>query len=122
MSTKRGGQGGSIVNVSSIAAKLGSPGEWIHYAASKGALDTMTVGLAREVAGEGIRVNGVAPGLVDTGFHAAAGVPDRAARMAPGIPMGRAGTPDEVADAIVWLMSCSASYVTGATVPVGGGR
>jgi NAD(P)-dependent dehydrogenase (short-subunit alcohol dehydrogenase family) len=122
MSTKRGGHGGNIVNVSSIAAKLGSPGEWIHYAASKGALDTLTIGLAREVASEGIRVNAVAPGLIDTGFHAAAGVPERATHMAPGIPMGRAGTPDEVADAIIWLMSRSASYVTGANVPVGGGR
>jgi NAD(P)-dependent dehydrogenase (short-subunit alcohol dehydrogenase family) len=122
MSTKRGGHGGNIVNVSSIAAKLGSPGEWIHYAASKGALDTLTIGLAREVASEGIRVNAVAPGLIDTGFHAAAGVPERPTHMAPGIPMGRAGTPDEVADAIIWLMSRSASYVTGANVPVGGGR
>jgi NAD(P)-dependent dehydrogenase (short-subunit alcohol dehydrogenase family) len=122
MSTKRGGHGGNIVNVSSIAAKLGSPGEWIHYAVSKGALDTLTIGLAREVANEGIRVNAVAPGLIDTGFHAAAGVPDRATRMAPGVPMGRVGTPDEVADAIVWLMSRSASFVTGANVPVGGGR
>jgi NAD(P)-dependent dehydrogenase (short-subunit alcohol dehydrogenase family) len=122
MSTKHGGCGGNIVNVSSIAAKLGSPGEWIHYAASKGAIDTMTVGLAREVAAEGIRVNAVAPGLIDTQFHAAAGAPERVARMAPGIPMGRAGTPEEVADAVIWLMSRNASYVTGVTVPVGGGR
>jgi len=122
MSTRQGGQGGSIVNVSSIAAKLGSAGEWIHYAASKGAIDTLTIGLAREVAAEGIRVNAVAPGLIDTDFHAAAGAPDRAARMAAGIPMGRAGTPEEVADAILWLMSSRASYITGAIVPVGGGR
>ena len=122
MSTKHGKLGGTIVNVSSIAAKLGSAGEWIHYAASKGAIDTLTIGLAREVAAEGIRVNAVAPGLIDTDFHAAAGAPDRPARMAPDIPMARAGTPEEVADAILWLMSEQASYVTGAIVPVGGGR
>lgn len=122
MSSKHGGHGGNIINVSSIAAKLGNAGEWIHYAASKGAVDTMTIGLAREVAREGIRVNAVAPGLIETEFHATAGAPDRAARMAPGIPMGRAGTPEEVANAIVWLMSSNASYITGAIVPVGGGR
>jgi NAD(P)-dependent dehydrogenase (short-subunit alcohol dehydrogenase family) len=122
MSTKHGKLGGTIVNVSSIAAKLGSAGEWIHYAASKGAIDTLTIGLAREVAAEGIRVNAVAPGLIDTDFHAAAGAPDRPARMAADIPMARAGTPEEVADAILWLMSEQASYVTGAIVPVGGGR
>jgi len=122
MSKKHGGQGGAIVNISSIAAKLGSAGEWIHYAVSKGAIDTLTIGLAREVAGEGIRVNAVAPGLVDTEFHAAAGAADRVERMAPGIPMGRAGTPDEVAEAVLWLMSRSAAYITGAVVPVGGGR
>lgn len=122
MSTKHGGQGGSIVNISSIAAKLGSPGEWIHYAATKGAIDTLTIGLAREVATEGIRVNAVAPGLIETEFHAAAGAPERVTGMAPGIPMGRAGTPEEVADAILWLMSPNASYVTGTILPVGGGR
>jgi NAD(P)-dependent dehydrogenase (short-subunit alcohol dehydrogenase family) len=122
MSRNRGGQGGNIVNVSSIAAKLGSAGEWIHYAVSKGAIDTLTIGLAREVAAEGIRVNAVAPGLIDTEFHAAAGAPERVARMAPGIPMGRAGTPGEVADTVLWLMSRSAAYVTGAIIPVGGGR
>ena len=122
MSTSHGGQGGTIVNVSSIAAKLGSPGEWIHYAASKGAIDTMTIGLSREVATEGIRVNAVAPGLIDTEFHATAGLPERVARMAPQIPMGRAGSAAEVADVVVWLMSRQSSYVSGAIVPVGGGR
>ncbi len=122
MSTRHGGQGGSIVNVSSIAARLGGAGEWVHYAASKGALDTITVGLSREVAAEGIRVNAVAPGLVDTGLHAAAGAPDRVARLAPTVPMGRAGAPEEVAALVVWLMSTQAAYVTGAVVPVGGGR
>jgi NAD(P)-dependent dehydrogenase (short-subunit alcohol dehydrogenase family) len=122
MSTRYGGRGGNIVNVSSIAAKLGGAGEWIHYAASKGGLDTLTVGLAREVASEGIRVNAVAAGLIATGLHAAAGAPDRLDRLAPGIPMGRAGTAEEVAAAVAWLMSPAASYVTGAIIPVGGGR
>jgi NAD(P)-dependent dehydrogenase (short-subunit alcohol dehydrogenase family) len=122
MSTKHGGRGGSIVNVSSIAAKLGGAGEWIHYAASKGAVDTLTIGLAREVAAEGIRVNAVAPGLVVTGFHGQAGAPNRVEQLAGGIPLGRAGTPEEVANAIVWLMSDKANYITGATIPVGGGR
>ncbi len=122
MSTKRGGRGGNIVNVSSISAKLGGSGEWIHYAASKGAIDTLTIGLSREVAAEGIRVNAVAPGLIATDFHAEAGAPERITNMAEGIPMGRAGTPDEVADAILWLMSHQARYITGATIPIGGGR
>lgn len=122
MSTKHGGQGGVIVNISSIAARLGSAGEWIHYAASKGAVDTFTIGLAREVAAEGIRVNAVAPGLIETEFHAAAGAPDRVTRMAPSVPMRRAGTADEVADTVRWLMSSNSSYVTGAVIPVGGGR
>jgi NAD(P)-dependent dehydrogenase (short-subunit alcohol dehydrogenase family) len=121
MGTDRGGRGGAIVNVSSRAAALGGSGEWVHYAASKGAIDTMTVGLAREVAAQGIRVNGVRPGLVDTDIHDAA-PPGRLERMAPTVPMARAGTPEEVAAAIVWLASPAASYVTGTIVDVTGGR
>ena len=122
MSTRRGGAGGSIVNVSSRAAQLGGSGEWIHYAASKGALDTLTVGLAREVAAEGIRVNAVAPGLIDTELHAAAGLPERVDRMAPTVPMERAGTAEEVANCVRFLVSPAAAYVTAAIVPVSGGR
>lgn len=122
MSTRRGGAGGSIVNISSRAAVLGSPGEWVHYAATKGALDTLTAGLAREVATEGIRVNGVAVGLIETGMHAAAGAPDRIERLAPTVPMQRAGTPEEVAEAVLWLASPAASYVTGAILAVSGAR
>lgn len=122
LSTKHGGHGGSIVNLSSLAAKLGGAGEWVHYAVSKGAIDTMTIGLAREVAAESIRVNAVAPGLIETEFHEAAGAPDRVTNMAPGVPMRRSGTPEEVADAIAWLMSVNASYVTGTILTVGGGR
>src|SRR5271165_300874 len=122
MSTQHGGQGGSIVNVSSIAAKLGSAGEWIHYAATKGAIDTLTIGLAREVAAEGIRVNAVAPGLIDTELHAAAGIPDRVQRLASSVPMGRAGTADEVAGCVRFLLSPAAAYVTAAILPVSGGR
>lgn len=122
MSTDRGGAGGGIVNISSLAARLGGGGEWIHYAASKGALDTMTIGLAREVAREGIRVNAVAAGLIDTELHAQAGAPDRLNRLAPAIPMGRAGTAAEVAEAVMWLLSDAASYVTGSILDVGGGR
>ena len=127
MSTKRrcdkpGVGGGCIVSISSIAARLGGAGEWVHYAASKGAVETFTRGLAREVASEGIRVNAVAPGLVDTEFHARVGAPDRLARMSPGIPMQRAGTPAEIAEAVLWLLSPASSYVTGAILEVGGGR
>ena len=122
MSTKHGGTGGSIVNVSSRAASFGSPNEFIDYAASKGAVDTMTIGMASEVAAEGIRVNAVRPGLIDTDIHASAGVPDRVERLADRIPMGRGGTADEVAASITWLLSSHASYVTGALLDVGGGR
>lgn len=122
MSTKHGGAGGAIVNISSLAAQTGSAGEWAHYAASKGAVNTFTVGLAREVATEGIRVNAVAPGLVDTDIHAANGEPGRIARMSPTIPMGRAGTPDEIAQGVLWLLSDAASYVTGTILEIGGGR
>ncbi len=122
MSTKRGGTGGAIVNISSRAAHTGSPGEWVHYAATKGAIDSFTIGLAREVATEGIRVNAVAPGLVDTGLHAANGEPGRLDRLKGTIPMGRAGTPAEVAEAVLYLLSPQASYSTGAIFEVGGGR
>ena len=122
MSTRHGGRGGVIVNLSSIAATLGSPGEYVHYAASKGAIDTMTVGLAREVANEGIRVNGVRPGLIETDIHASGGRPDRVAEMQGGVPMRRPGTADEVARAVAWLCSDEASYVTGTLLDVGGGR
>ena len=122
MSTKRGGSGGAIVNISSRAAETGSPGEWVHYAATKGAIDTFTIGLAREVAMEGIRVNAVAPGLVDTEIHAANGEPGRLQRLVATIPMGRAGQPSEIAAGVLWLLSPAASYVTGAILPIGGGR
>ncbi|SDX24811.1 NAD(P)-dependent dehydrogenase, short-chain alcohol dehydrogenase family [Amycolatopsis xylanica] len=122
MSTRHGGSGGAIVNVSSTAARTGSAGEWVHYAATKAAVDTMTFGVAQEVAKEGIRVNAVAPGMVDTGLHAAAGLPDRLDRIAPTIPMGRAGKPEEIAEAILWALSPAASYLTGSVLQVGGGR
>lgn len=122
MSTRYGGHGGSIVNVSSAAARLGSPGEYVDYAASKGAIDTLTIGLAKEVGGEGIRVNAVRPGLIATEIHASGGEPGRVERLAPTVPLGRGGAAGEVAEAIVWLSSESASYVTGALLDVSGGR
>ena len=122
MSTRHGGQGGAIVNLSSAAAKLGAPNQYVDYAASKGAIDTMTLGLAKEVAGEGIRVNGVRPGIIDTDIHASGGLPDRAKEMAPQLPMRRAGTSEEVAEAILWLLSDASSYTTGSCIEVTGGR
>ena len=122
MSSRRGGAGGAIVNVSSAAASLGSPGEYIDYAASKGAVDTMTVGLAKEVADEDIRVNAVRPGLIYTDIHADGGEPGRVDRLKSGVPMKRGGSVEEVAQAIVWLLSDEASFVTGALLDVTGGR
>lgn len=122
MSTRYGGEGGAIVNISSTAARTGSAGEWVHYAASKAAVDTLTFGLAQEVAGEDVRVNAVAPGMVHTGLHAAAGLPDRMAKYAPQIPMGRAGQPAEIAEAVLFLLSPASSFTTGAVLDVGGGR
>jgi NAD(P)-dependent dehydrogenase (short-subunit alcohol dehydrogenase family) len=122
MSTRHGGAGGSIVNLSSAAARLGSPGEYVDYAASKGAIDTMTIGLAREVAAEGIRVNAVRPGIIDTDIHASGGVPDRVDRLKDAVPMHRGGQPAEVAAAVLWLLSDEASYITGSIVDVTGGR
>jgi NAD(P)-dependent dehydrogenase (short-subunit alcohol dehydrogenase family) len=122
MSTRRGGSGGAIVNIASIAARTGGTGEWVHYAASKGAINTFTIGLAREVATEGIRVNAVAPGLVETELHAANGEPGRLARLSPTIPMQRAGTAEEIAQGVLWLLSDAASYTTGAILEIGGGR
>jgi NAD(P)-dependent dehydrogenase (short-subunit alcohol dehydrogenase family) len=122
MSTIHGGNGGVIVNVSSAAARMGSPGEYVDYAASKGAIDTMTVGLAKEVASEGIRVNAVRPGIIATEIHASNGDPGRAQRVGAATPMGRPGEPEEVAAAIAWLCSDAASYVTGSLLDVNGGR
>ena len=122
LSTSRGGNGGVIVNVSSGAATLGAPGEYVQYAAAKAGVDALTTGLAQEVAAEGIRVVGVAPGVIRTSIHADAGDPDRPNRVAAGVPLRRAGEPEEVADAIAWLMSDEASYVTGTTLRVAGGR
>jgi NAD(P)-dependent dehydrogenase (short-subunit alcohol dehydrogenase family) len=122
MSTKHGGRGGTIVNMGSMAAILGMPGDYVWYAASKGALNSFTVGLAREVIGEGIRVNAVSPGLIDTDIHAAAGQPDRAERLKSVIPIGRFGTPEEVAESVLYLMSDQASYVVGANLSISGGR
>ncbi|ADB77417.1 short-chain dehydrogenase/reductase SDR [Geodermatophilus obscurus DSM 43160] len=122
MSTRHGGSGGSIVLVSSAASRLGSPGEYVDYAASKGAVDTLGVGLAREVAGEGIRVNVVRPGIIETEIHASGGQPDRVARVGPTVPMGRAGRAEEVADAVLWLLGDGAGYCTGSLLDVAGGR
>jgi NAD(P)-dependent dehydrogenase (short-subunit alcohol dehydrogenase family) len=122
MSTRHGGSGGAIVNLSSAAATLGAPGQYVDYAASKGAIDTFTIGLAREVAGEGIRVNAVRAGIIDTEIHASGGEPERAAQLRSQIPMQREGTAREVAETIIWLASDKASYVTGACLGVSGGR
>jgi len=122
ISTASGGKGGAIVNISSMAATLGAPGEYVWYAASKGAIDSFTIGLSREVVKEGIRVNAVSPGLIETDIHASGGQPDRVERMSPLIPMGRAGTADEVAATILFLLSDQASYITGTNVRISGGR
>ncbi|MBU6224588.1 MAG: SDR family oxidoreductase [Burkholderiales bacterium] len=122
MSTKHGGKGGAIVNLSSVAARMGAPGQYVDYAASKGAIDTFNLGLSKEVAAEGIRVNAIRPGIIDTDIHASGGIPDRAQTMAPMIPMLRPGSAEEVAQSIVWLLSDAASYVTGANLDVTGGR
>jgi NAD(P)-dependent dehydrogenase (short-subunit alcohol dehydrogenase family) len=122
LSIRHGGQGGAIVNISSGAATIGSPGEWVWYAASKAAVDTLTVGLGRELAGEGVRVNAVAPGLTDTELHLSSGIEDRLGKLAPGIPMGRAATAEEIAEAILFLLSDAASYITGTVLRVAGGR
>jgi NAD(P)-dependent dehydrogenase (short-subunit alcohol dehydrogenase family) len=122
MSTRHGGEGGVIVNLSSVAAKLGSPNTYVDYAASKGAIDSFTIGLGYEVAGEGIRVAAIRPGLIDTDIHASGGEPDRAHRLAHMVPMKRVGSAEEIANAIVWLMSEDASYVTSAILDVSGGR
>lgn len=122
MSTRHGGVGGAIVNLSSIAARLGSPNEYVDYAGSKGAIDSMTIGLAKELGPEGIRVNAVRPGLIDTEIHADGGNAERAKELGAGTPLGRAGTAEEVAEAIIWLLSDNASYVSGTLLDVGGGR
>ncbi len=122
MSTKHGHAGGGIVNLGSAASRIGSPGQYVDYAASKGAIDVFTLGLAREVATEGVRVNAVRPGIIETDIHASGGIPDRVQQMAPMVPMQRAGTADEVAAAILWLLSDEASYTTGAVLDVTGGR
>lgn len=122
MSRSRGGRGGAIVNLSSAAARLGAPNEYVDYAGSKGAIDSLTVGLAKELAPEGVRVNGIRPGLIETEIHASGGQPDRTQRLASGVPLGRSGTATEVAEAILWLLSDASSYVVGATLEVTGGR
>lgn len=122
MARGQGGRGGAVVCISSRAPAFGSPFEFVHYAASKGAVDALVLGLAKEMAGEGVRVNAVAPGMIDTDIHASAGIPERVARIVPTVPMGRLGTPEEVAEAVLWLLSDAASYVTGAVLDVSGGR
>lgn len=122
MSTRHGGSGGAIVNVSSAAARLGAPGQYVDYAAAKGAIDAFTIGLAKEVAGEGVRVNAVRPGLIETEIHASGGLPERVAQLAHLVPMQRGGTAEEVAQAIVWLLSPAASYTTMSLLDVSGGR
>jgi NAD(P)-dependent dehydrogenase (short-subunit alcohol dehydrogenase family) len=122
MSTRHGGSGGAIVNLSSAAARLGAPGQYVDYAAAKGAIDAFTIGLSKEVAAEGIRVNAVRPGLIETDIHASGGIPDRVAQLAHLVPMQRGGTADEVAQAIVWLLSPAASYTTMSLLDVSGGR
>lgn len=122
MSTRHGGRGGAIVNLSSVAARLGAPGEYIDYAAAKGAIDSMTLGLAKEVASEGIRVNAVRPGVIHTDIHAAGGEPDRVERVKASVPMGRGGQAEEIAEPILWLASEQASYTSGALLDVAGGR
>jgi NAD(P)-dependent dehydrogenase (short-subunit alcohol dehydrogenase family) len=122
MSTAHGGAGGAIVNISSRAAVLGSPGEYVDYAASKAAVDALTIGLSKEVAREGIRVNGVRPGLIRTDIHASGGEPGRVARLESSVPLGRGGDAMEVAEAVVWLLGEASSYVTGCFIDVGGGR
>lgn len=122
MSTRHGGRGGAIVNLSSVAARLGAPGEYIDYAAAKGAIDSMTLGLAKEVASEAIRVNAVRPGVIHTDIHAAGGEPDRVERVKASVPMGRGGQAEEIAEAILWLASEQASYTSGALLDVAGGR
>jgi NAD(P)-dependent dehydrogenase (short-subunit alcohol dehydrogenase family) len=122
MSRSAGGAGGAIVMMSSAAARLGSPGQYVDYAASKGAIDTLTMGLAKELAAEGVRVNAIRPGLIDTELHASGGEPDRAYTLGRTVPLGRPGTAEEIAEAVVWLLSDAASYVTGAILDVAGGR
>jgi len=122
MARSAGGEGGAIVNLSSVAAEIGSPGEFVWYAATKGAVDSFTVGLAREVGDDGVRVNAVAPGLIETDIHETAGKPNRAQEMAPAVPMRRPGSAEEAAEPILWLLSEAASYVTGAVIRVSGGR
>jgi NAD(P)-dependent dehydrogenase (short-subunit alcohol dehydrogenase family) len=122
LSTRHGGRGGAIVNLSSVAARLGAPGQYVDYAAAKGAIDAFTIGLAKELGADGIRVNAVRPGIIETEIHASGGLPDRAREMAPSVPMQRAGSAEEVAQAILWLLSDAASYTTGAVIEVTGGR